>query len=372
MFPQRFANDLTIVLFTIFAFCISSLGISQEQASDAAPKLDQTKVVRAIFDATKTTKTEKDYTAFLDQCDEALQGELTKANREYVVSLTGWAFSRRGEKRLELAKQLKKVQNKQFDEVMKSAMDDFDKAILADGSRIRSWKSRGIAHVANENWDEAIRDFAKVTKLKADDPNGWFNRAEALYHRGNFDYALKDYTVALQLNSSDLQALTGRGRCQLELGEFNKALEDFDAVIKLQPQSDHAHINRGDVLQKLLRWTEAKVDYEKALSLKESGTACQRIAWLLATCPQDHVRDVEAAHKMITRAMELNGKSPNNMDTLAATEAAAGNFEAAKTTQKELIELVNSEEELIESHKVRLMLYEENEPFIQSKSHSDK
>ena len=374
MLLQRFARYLTILLFVACLSCSCTEGIAQgiAQEDGTKSKQDQTKVVRAIFDSTKTAKTEKDFTAFLKQCDEALLGEMTNANREYVVSLTGWALSRRGEKRLELAKQLKKVENKQFDTVMKSALEDFDKAIMADGSRVRSWKSRGIAHVANENWDEAIRNFAEVTKIKADDSDGWFNRAEALFHRGNFDFALKDYTIALQLNSSDLQSLTGRGLCQMELRKFEKALEDFDKVINFQPETDSAHINRGDALQKLRRWNDAKVCYEKAHALKESGTACQRIAWLLATCPDEKIRNSETARTMVNRAIELNGKSPNNMDTLAATAAAAGDFDSAKTTQQELIGLVNAEESSDSPYKVRLMLYEKNEPFIQAKSPAAK
>ncbi|MFK7769781.1 MAG: hypothetical protein AB8B55_21415, partial [Mariniblastus sp.] len=67
-----------------------------------APIETQTKLVRAIYDATKKAKTATDYTAFLKQCDEALNAGLSKKNHQYVASLTGWAYNRRAEKRLEL------------------------------------------------------------------------------------------------------------------------------------------------------------------------------------------------------------------------------------------------------------------------------
>ena len=224
-----------------------------EGQESAEPKQDQAKIVRAIFESTKTARSEKDFTAFLGQCDRALDGELSDANHKYVVSLTGWAMNRRAEKRLELALKLKKVGNKRYENVMTTAMTDFDKAIIADPQRVRSWMSRGMAHVAKENWGLAILDFTEVAKLKTDEPNGWFNRAEAFYHRGSFEHAIQDYEVALRLNSNDLQSLTGRGLCSLELGKFPEALDDFDKVIKSQPGTDAAHVNRGDALQKLLQ-----------------------------------------------------------------------------------------------------------------------
>jgi len=363
MYSQPIAK-WTVTCLSLASFCFAcSIAIAQD--SDK-PKQDQTKIVRAIFDATKKTKTESEYTSFLKQCDDALAIELSKANHDYVVSLKGWALSRRGEKRLELAQQLKKIGNNRAEDSMKNAMADFDQAILSDAKRVRSWKSRGIAHVANEDWDSAIRDFAEVTKLSADDPDGWFNRGEALFHRGNFEYALKDYEVALRLNSDDLQSLTGRGLCQLELGNAKDALIDFDRVISVQPESDAAHINRGDAYQKLQQWDKAKSCYEKAISINETQTACQRSAWLLATCPDETIRNSQAARLMIDRTIELGGKTPATLNTLAAVEAAEGDFKSAQATQREVIKLVNAEEPEDDSDfKVRLMMYEKNEPFIQ-------
>jgi tetratricopeptide (TPR) repeat protein len=326
----------------------------------------QTKLVRAIFDATKKTRTAKDYTAFLAQCQDALDQGLSTKNRRYVVSLTGWALNRRGEKRFELAQQLKKIENTQYESVIKQVMDDLDQAIIAAPDRHRSWMSRGIAHVFNQDHDKAILDFTKVTKLKADDPNGWFNRAEALYERRNFEHAIKDYDVALRLNSDDAQAMAGRGHALFSLGRYEDALVNFNRVVTQLPANDIALVNRADTFQRLGKWELAEKDYQAAIKIAQTGLACQRLAWLKATCPNESVRDSQAAQQLIDRAITLSGETSMNLDTLAAVKAAVGDFEFATTTQQKVIGLVGAELDIENSqYQARLSLYENSEPYTQ-------
>ncbi|MDA7928528.1 tetratricopeptide repeat protein, partial [Mariniblastus sp.] len=117
-----------------------------------------------------------------------------------------------------MAVQLKRIGNQQHQAAMAKAMTDFDAAIVAAPERYRSWMSRGIACVANEDNEKALADFTSVIKLKPDVANGWFNRAEVLYQTEKFDYAVEDYNVAIRLNSDDAQAITGRGLSLHSLG----------------------------------------------------------------------------------------------------------------------------------------------------------
>jgi tetratricopeptide (TPR) repeat protein len=359
----------------------------------------QKELVNAIYNATKTAKTEVDYSDFLDQCHAALAKQLSAKNREYINSLIGWALNRRGEKRFELAVQLKSIENRQHVQVMERAMKDFDEAVIADPNRYRSWMSRGIAQVENGKYDLAIADFTKVIKLKPDEANGWFNRAEALYQRSDpanfsqattsadrstntpdaastdedlkqqrqgYQQAVSDYDVVLRLNSNDTQALTGRGHAKFALGEYEAALADYEQVIKLVPENATAFVNRGDIHQRLGNWEPARADFETALSIEKTGVACQRAAWFKATCPDQSFRDASQALSLIQQAIELDGDTATNLDTLAAAEAAAGNFDVAKSTQQKVIGLVNVEVSPdAKQYQARLALYEKGEPYTQ-------
>lgn len=303
---------------------------------------EQQQRVKAIYELTKTVKTATEYGKFIEQCDSALSAGLSQKNLEYVTSLRGWALNRRGEKRFELAQQLAKIGNSQAKSAMAEAMSDFDAALIADSNRYRSWMSRGIAHVENQNWDQAIRDFTTVAKLKTDYANAWFNRAEALFHRGNFDYAERDYDLVLRLNSEDIEALTGRGHARLAQEKFDEAIADFSAVVERASENKDALLNRGDAYLAAGKIALAQADFDRSLKLGESVAGLQRMAWLMATSAEPQFRDPAKSVELARRAIEAGQESVMLLDTLAAAEAANGNFEQAKATQAKVIQLASS------------------------------
>ena len=199
---------LTLTLLSSTAFAQAPDATEKKTAAVPA-KVNQAKLVRAIYESTKTVKTSKQLTAFVAQCDSALKQKLTTKNTDYVTSLRGWALNLRGQKRMAVALQLKQVGNSQYDSVLKQAMADFDEAILNAPDRYRSWMSRGIAFAQTGEYKKAALNFTSVIKLKTDLGDGWFNRAESLYHLGKFEAAIADYEMVLRLKSDDPQALTG-------------------------------------------------------------------------------------------------------------------------------------------------------------------
>ena len=358
---------------------IEAEGKSETSNSKPQPKsFDEKATVRAIYELTKTTKSAKELTTFIEKCDDAMAKGLSQKNSKYITSLTGWALNLRGQKRMELALQLKSIGNSQHESATQQAMDDFDRAVVCDSERYRTWMGRGIAYVSLKEYRKAAIDFTNVLKLKTDLPAGWFNRAESLYHLGRYEEALDDYNAALQLNSDDAEALTGRGHSQFALGKINLALADYQAVAKLLPENPTALINVGDAHQALGNWKEALASYDQSLSKKQTGTGYQRLSWLKATCPESSFKDSGQAIEFAKRAIKMTGDSALNLDTLAAAEASAGNFEEAKTTQQKVIGLVTAETE-IESqddasaksespYQVRMALYQKGEPFTQPES----
>ena len=339
----------------------------QTKSPTAKKAVDQTKIVRSIYEMTKTAKTAKQLTVFVEKCESALKLDLTPANSQYVTSLSGWALNRRGNKRLETAKQLRAIGNSQHKSAMKQAMEDFDEAVIRDATRYRTFMSRGIAFMAVEDYRKAALDFTTVIKLKTDLANGWFNRAEALYQLGQYKQAASDYGVVISMDSDDAQALTGRGHCQFELGQIEEAAKDYQRVVELVSDNESAWINLGDARHRQGQWVEAKKFYDKSMGLKKTAVGYQRMAWLHATCPDTSLRNPDKAIEFAKQAIELSGDSVTNLDTLAAAEAALGNFEVAKSTQEKVIGLVSASETVSQGqqkvYKARLAVYESGEPF---------
>jgi tetratricopeptide (TPR) repeat protein len=326
----------------------------------------------AIYEATKTAKSAKDYTQMLDASEKLLAGELSAKHRNYVTSLTGWALNRRGGLRLETAEQLKLVGNAQADQAMAQAMSDFDEAIKADPKRWRSWLSRGIAYFSQQELDLAVEDFNRVIELKPDEFKAWFNRGEANYYRGKLEQAISDFSSVLEIKENDLLALTSRGHAYFALAKFPAAATDYELVNKLLPNNCESQINLGDVYQKLGRWQKAEEAYKRAITIDPTSMALQRFAWLKATCPDATYRDASTAKELIDQAITLGEDSPVLLDTLAAVQAANGDFDVAKQTQQQAIKLVTSLETpgqgtTQSDYQTRLAMYEEGVPYQQDK-----
>ncbi len=95
---------------------------------------------------------------------------------------------------------------------------------------------------------------------------------------------------------------------------------------------------------------------------KDAGALNSR-AWLLATCPDEKIRDGKRAVIDATLCCELaNWKDANQLDTLAAAYAESGEFEQAVKWQKEAISLLKIESRRADCE-LRLQLYREGKPY---------
>jgi hypothetical protein len=86
-------------------------------------------------------------------------------------------------------------------------------------------------------------------------------------------------------------------------------------------------------------------------------------AWLWATCPEAKYRDGKRAVESATTACELSAwKEPNDVDTLSAAQAEAGDFDAAVKSQSKAISLLTDPAKK-QDYRSRLMLYEQHKPY---------
>ncbi len=93
---------------------------------------------------------------------------------------------------------------------------------------------------------------------------------------------------------------------------------------------------------------------------KQNFVASGNMAWLLATCPADEIRDGQKAVELAKQTCEFTGwKSPSAIDTLAAAYAEAGDFAAAMAAEEKAIEIAPDEP----TFKLRAALYENGKPY---------
>jgi Zn-dependent protease len=125
-----------------------------------------------------------------------------------------------------------------------------------------------------------------------------------------------------------------------------------------------AHTNRALVESRRGNWEQAINDYREALRLQpQLATAHNNLAWLLATCPIDALRNGAEAVNHATWACEATGWSqPNCLGTLAAACAEVGAFDKAVECQERALADSQYRQKYGDAIE-RLRLYEQRLPF---------
>ncbi len=338
---------------------------AQSPATEQEAVHNHAKEIAAIFERTKVASSAKDYSEIIDSIDDAMNWQgLSNNNRQYLHSLKAWAHDLRGWKRSEFVEFFRAANNQpQVELAVEQSFADFAIASELDPNRWQIWMHRGMLNAMISEWEKAIQDFSAVVERDEKNLNAYFNRAECLYQVGKYADALANYNHVLKISPSDLQAITGRAHALLQLGQLDQALEDYHVVVKLKSDDPWSHANRGDVHMQLGDWSSAYNDYNNALEVKQEPDVYRRMAWLLATCPDEEYYRPQAAIELARKAIEAAGETSPRLDVLAACLASAGYFEDAREVQQQAVALADRENE---GQLQRMALYEKDEAYLQS------
>ncbi len=123
--------------------------------------------------------------------------------------------------------------------------------------------------------------------------------------------------------------------------QYEKALTSFDEVLARNPDDLAALRGRADALLNLGRRGDAVVEYEKAYKIQPHDYGIlNNYAWVLATAPEDKLRDGRRALDMATEACKLTDyKADYILSTLAAACAETGDFASARKYAAQAVEV---------------------------------
>jgi len=214
-------------------------------------------------------------------------------------------------------------------------------------------------------FDKAIMDYTEAIRLIPKFSWPYNNRGLARAAKGEFDDALKDYNEAIRLDPMYAFAFNNRGLVWAVQGELDKAIKDYDEAIRLSPKYAFPFHNRGVIWVKHGDYGKAIADFADAAQLDPQFAAPNNeIAWIRATCADPRFRAGKEAIVFATKACELSGwKSYNELDTLAAAYAEAGEFTSAVIWGQTALEKAPDAQK--ESCRERLELYQANKPYHQ-------
>ena len=187
--------------------------------------------------------------------------------------------------------------------------------------------------------DEALVNLKKTLELEPKDVVARGNLGELLRQLGRLDEAQAELQTALTFHPDNPNVHYNLGVVLLQRGQLTAAAGHFELVLKHQPDAIDAHNNlavaclgSGQVARAVIEWQEAlRLDPQCLFAL-------DNLAWVLATSPDDSLRNGPEAMALATRAVQLTEDgNPMVLRTLAAAYAENGRFaEAIQTAQRAL------------------------------------
>ena len=230
---------------------------------------------------------------------------------------------------------------------------------------VNGFIKRGRIYLSNDQYDQAIADFNQALQFDPKTAAAYFNRGRAFKLKGNYEQAVADYSEAIQLNPEMVAAYVNRGQIYNMAGRYDEAIADFDQALQLDPGRVNPYLNRGVAYGSKGAYEKALADFNSALEIEPSfSPAYNNLAWQLATCPQARFRDGKKAVENATKACALSGWSNvNQLDTLAAAYAEAGDFANATKWEGKVVATPNLAPEDTAIAKERLALYQTHQPY---------
>ncbi|MCM2371564.1 tetratricopeptide repeat protein [Aporhodopirellula aestuarii] len=291
------------------------------------------------------------------------------------------------------------------------AVELLSKTIAANPSE-GLYRLRAILYRMLDKEDEAFADLNKALAMQPRDPIALLQRAEIALGRDDVKSAKRDLKaatdIAPQVEQID-QAIIVRCFIAIEEGRMADAINDMQILIERNPndtfrqlqlaslylqddrprkaievltrvlESDPSNAavlrSRADAYLAVGEHRNAITDYEKALKAigkdddQENKSILSGIlnnlAWVLATSPQDGIRDGKRSVELGLRAVELTEeKEAHILSTLAAGYAESGDFENAILWSEKAVKQGTIEEnEQLEQLKEELDSYRKNEPW---------
>jgi tetratricopeptide (TPR) repeat protein len=235
--------------------------------------------------------------------------------------------------------------------------------------------------------DLAITHFSAHLREHPTDANAFLARGRVFAGKNEYDKAIADFTEVIRLNPKDaprqdmvmgtykgptmfsvdakFAALLSRSEMHRNKREIAKAIADLDEATRIEPNFDFLFLNRGHLHFQRKDYLKARADYNETIFVEPRNFfGYSSLAWLLATCPREKLRDGKRAVEVATKACEMSDwKAIGPLNVLAAACAEKGDFKEAVKWQKKVLEIGFPDKEESQKARQRLALYEKGKPF---------
>lgn len=291
------------------------------------------------------------------------------------------------------------------------------KRIEADAENGVLYRERGRAHLIQENDEAALADLGKAIELNNRDIEALILRGQIYFDQGKIEKSKRDITDSLLVEPNSINGVWMRSMIAAREDRYSDAIADMELLVR-EGQSDSRWMGwvmqlssyyqlddrprrairlldelvrrdsqqwralrlRGDARLAISEHVDAIEDYKEAIRILEETRAVSEenestdldysgllnnLAWVLATSPNDELRDGKLSVELSLKACEATDyEAPHILSTLAASYAETGDFVNARKWATKAVELGEAgDNEQLEQLKAELESYQEEKPW---------
>jgi protein O-mannosyl-transferase len=210
----------------------------------------------------------------------------------------------------------------------------------------------------------AVAGYRRAIEINPGFAEAHKNLALVLDTLGQRAEAVEHFRKALTINPNFVEAHNSFGALLMEQGEVPEAIDHFRRAIAINPKFDLPHANLGQALSRQRQYAAAANEFRTFLRFQPNhAVVLGWLAWLLATAPEDAVRNGKEAVALAEKAAAQG--SPESLDALAAAYAECRRFpEAVETARKAKKAAEDGKNQsLAAAIDARLKLYEAGKPY---------
>ncbi len=254
------------------------------------------------------------------------------------------------------------------------AMARLKQVLEANPTRAHAYGSVGVALARQGMLDEAVKHFQKALELDPSYLDAHSNLAKLLQKQGRLEDATAHFFWAMELQQDNPLTHFELAGVLLERQMVDLAVEHLQKAVDLDPHLLDAHLTLAKTLARQGKYAAAVVQLENAAAIEPNNLRpVNDLAWLLAVCPDDDVRDGDRAVQLAERACRATrNTNPMLLSTLAAAYAEVGQFPQAISTATKARGLVVPEDKLLaQGIRQQLQLYRAGKPCRESRDAPD-
>ncbi|MDG2122170.1 MAG: ASPIC/UnbV domain-containing protein, partial [Verrucomicrobiales bacterium] len=204
--------------------------------------------------------------------------------------------------------------------------------LLDDGEAIDLLRVSAAAHYDLKEPAESLAAWRQMLALSPADRLALLEISRCHAVLGELPQAAAAMEEVLAINRDDPDNLAQLAGFKQRLGDTSTAVALFDESFTLRPSTSPSQLfSYSTLLVAAGRIADAATALRSALDLRKGWPpAANNLAWILATAPQNDLRDPTEALRLATIAAQAsNHQLASALGTLAASHASNGQFELA-------------------------------------------